>query len=475
MAATERPQLLPIRVTPGAETAVVFIHGFSGSAGKTWGRFPEHLSAEPRLNGWDLLSLGYRTGLSFDIPGIWRALPDLTKLAGLLRTTAGLGDLKRYRVLSFVAHSMGGLVTQKALVDDPDLADRTGHVVLFGTPSGGLRTARWIRALNRQVGDMAKGGPFIKALRSDWTELFGAAPSFSFLSVAGDRDEFVPGSSSLDPFPDAQRAVVYGDHLEIVKPATADDLSVRVLIGFLAGDGTVAGPWNSARIAVERKNFQAAVDQLWPHRTELDDQNVAHLAIALESLDRSEDAVRLLETHAADSRSGTDPLGVLGGRLKRRWLAEGRSADAERALELYGRGLELSTAAADHEQAFYHAINVAFLNLAFNRDRKAARELARTALDHCACFASEEGEDHWSLATRGEAHLLLKQDDESLAAYAQAIEREPEPWQLGSMFVQADRIAEILGRKETRKRLEELFRPRAEPVADDASEREDRS
>ena len=452
MAATELPQLLSVRVTPGAKAAVVFVHGFTGSAGKTWGDFPTHLTADSRLDGWDVHSLGYKTGLSFDVPGLWKAKPDLTKLAQQLRTVVGKGDLARYRVLSFVAHSMGGLVTQKALVDDRELVGRTGHVVLFGTPSGGLAKAGF-GFFNRQMRDMSAGGRFIEALRTGWTERFGETPPFAFLAAAGDQDEFVPSSSSLGPFPEAQQAVVYGGHLEIVKPDSPKSLSVQVLARVLTGEGAPAGPWNSARLAVERKDFEAAVDQLLPHRAELDDANLVHLALALEATGRFDEAVQALEQHADSEHVGTDPLGVLAGRIKRRWLAEGRRADAERALELYGRGLEQAEADDDHEQAFYHAINVAFLSLAFERDRKAARALARTALEHCARFAEEEGEDHWSLATRGEALLLRKENDEALAAYAAAIEREPRPWQLASMYAQADRIAEILGENRDARRV----------------------
>ena len=475
MAATEPPQLLSVRATPAANAAVAFVHGFTGSAGKTWGSFPDFLVADPRLAGWDVYSLGYKTDLRIDIPGVWKAKPDLEKLALQLRTSAGLGVLKKYRVLSFVAHSMGGLVVQRALLDDPDLVARTRHVVLFGTPSGGLKKAGLLGRLNRQVGGMSARGPFIRELRSGWLERFGEAPPFAFLAAAGDQDEFVPSSSSLGPFPDAQQAVVYGGHLEIVKPETPHDLSVQVLTGILAEDGAPAGPWNSARKAVERKDFEAAIKQLWPHRAELDDRNLVSLALALESVGRTTDAVETLEEHAASGHGGTDPLGVLGGRIKRRWLAEGRRADGERALELYRLGLERSAAAEDHEQAFYHAINVAFLELAFARDRRAARQLAEQALGHCDRHAAAAAsETLWSLATRGEAQLLLGRDAEALAAYAAAIAREPSPRELDSMFVQATHLTEILERKATQKRLEALFRGPVEPVAETAAGREDR-
>jgi hypothetical protein len=55
-----------------------------------------------------------------------------------------------------------------------------------------------------------------------------------------------------------------------------------------------------------------------------------------ESVGRQGDAIDMLTK--ADPR-GTDPIGVLAGRLKRRWLVEHKRSDAEQALSLYGQAL----------------------------------------------------------------------------------------------------------------------------------------
>lgn len=444
----------------GADTAVVFVHGFSGHAETTWGDFPRFLAGDPRLRGWDVFSLGYTTNLRLDVPGIWSAAPDLERLAGLLTTAAGYGELGNRRVLALVAHSMGGLVVQRALVRVPELAARVSHVVLLGTPSDGLHKARFGRWFKRQVRDMAAGGPFVTRLRREWTERFHPADGwrapFAFLAVAGDRDEFVPSRSSIEPFPEDQQAVVYGDHLEIVKPRDAESLSVSVVCDFLAGEGAPSGPWSSARLALERRDFQRAIDVLWPNRDELDEPHAVTLALALESVGREEDAIAVLEEHTA---AGTDVLGTLAGRLKRRWLTEGRRGDAEKAEELYRRGLALAEERRDAAQAYYHAINVAFLELARRKDRDAARELARRALEHCDAAP----EDAWNLATRGEAHLILGDADAALEGYERALALEPGPRQIESMFTQSVRVAELLGDRAAGRRLEALFRGPAVP------------
>lgn len=447
-----RPPDLCVFRDDGHETAIVLVHGFAGHPRLTWGDFPKFLVAEPRLAGWDVLSLGYKTNLRLDIPSVWSATPDLKRLARLLATAAAHHPrLKDRRLLGLVAHSMGGLVVQRALLDHRRLVDRVGHVVLFGTPSWGLKKARLGRLYKRQVRDMADDSEFIRDLRRRWSETFGGGAPFHLLSVAGDSDEFVPFSTSAEHFATDQQAVVPGNHVEIVKPRAGDSLSVTTLADFLAGRGAPAGPWNGARIAVERRDFQQAVDRLWPVRGELDDQHLVVLALALESLGKSNQAIDLLEAHTP---AGTDVLGVLAGRLKRRWQAEGRRQDLERAEELYDRGLKGAEERGDHAQALYHGINLAYLALARSGDENTVREHARRALEHC----EKAPRDLWNLATRGEAYLLLQEDGQGLAWYQQALAASPTPRQIESMFAQANRIAEIRGGRMLARRLAAVFR-----------------
>ena len=92
---------------------------------------------------------------------------------------------------------------QRALVDDPDLADRTEKVVLFGTPSAGLRKASWLFFWKRQLRNMADGSEFITALRKDWATRFEPEPAFDLKVVAGEQDQLVPPNSSLETGPES--------------------------------------------------------------------------------------------------------------------------------------------------------------------------------------------------------------------------------------------------------------------------------
>jgi len=453
---SDRPNLVQHRAR-GAQAAIVLLHGFSGDPVATWSTFPALLAAEPALGDWDIYSIGYSTSLSFDIAGVWSADPEIITLGGLLDTVASVAPLDSCRTLAFLAHSMGGLMLQRALVSSRELRERASHVMLFGTPSAGLDRASPFHFWKRQVRDMARDSPFISVLREQWDATIAPEPPFTFVTIAGDRDEFVPRASSLAPFPESQQRVVYGNHLEIVKPADAGHLGFKVVVKTLTG-GAGTGPFGAARLAVESREFQRAIDTLWPHRKELDDGGLVTLALALESVGRRAEAIELLATAKPP---GLEPLGVLAGRLKRRWLAERRRSDAEQAMTLYRQGLQEAEAAANAVQASYHAINCAFMELAYGGDAAEARTFAEKALRHSAASGRASV---WRFATEGEAHLYLSDSPAALGAYASAVALA-KPWQAASMYQQAVRAADLMGEDALVPRLAALFGRSAETAS----------
>jgi hypothetical protein len=321
---------------------------------------------------------------------------------------------------------------------------------LFGTPSAGLTRAQFVAFLKPQLGDLAHGSAFITKLRTDWRRRFGHRRPFELLTIAGERDVFVPTSSSLDPFPRRLCAVVPGDHLQIVKPTDRANLSVLMVRDCLLGRGAPSGPRSSANVAVEIRRQQAIVDRLWTHRTDLDPPALVQLAIGLDYVGRRADAVRVLECYGGEN---IDAIGTLAGRLKRRWLLERRRPDAERAKQLYARGVALADARSDHEQAFYQGINLAFMTLAFDRDGAAAAEIARQVIAHC----DQAPDAPWSRATRGEAQLLLRNAAAAIDHYAAAVAEHPPIWQIESMYQQAMFVVSALRDQGTSARLEAVF------------------
>jgi pimeloyl-ACP methyl ester carboxylesterase len=446
-----------------AHRAVVFVHGFIGDRDDTWGFFPTLLGTQVPPSEWDIYTIGYATTLLPDVVGVWSADPDLPILATSLWTSLGIPPFAKYDSIALIAHSMGGLVVQKALLEDRALAARLQSVVLFGTPSGGIRKASWVQFWKRQLRNMAEGSPFISDLRRDWNQRFDAQPDFNFLVVAGASDQFVPPRSSLEPFDTRFQRVVVGDHLAIVKPKDKDSPSLNLVTAILSAAGAPP-PDATGRLslAAERATPDAStlVGTLEAVGRTLTVKEVVTAALALERADKRDEAIALLERH---KDLGTDVQGTLGGRMKRLWLETEDRQYADRALALYQGALDRLTVTApklDHDQIYYQAINVAFLMFVVYDQPVKAKEMAELALEH----AELAGENLWSVATRAEANLYLGHADEAISLYRKMLTLKGEPWQHASAYLQAGQIAGKLKDRGLAESLEELFTPGARRV-----------
>jgi tetratricopeptide (TPR) repeat protein len=413
--------------------------------------------ADSRIETWDVFGLGFPSSLRIDVPKVWSADPDISIIAKSLRTTLSLPPFRDYGALALAAHSMGGLVVQRAILDDGDLTKRVANLLISGTPSGGLPKARLVSRLKRQFRDMSPRSDFILELRADWKERFGNGTPFDFRVVAGDRDEFVPSSSSLVPFPTNVQAVVPGNHLEIVKPNDCSHPSAQLMVTSLGGGHRALPAVDSAKLAVELGQFKEAVAVLLPDVAALDDNGIVALALALEGTGNGAKALQILEQHYKGGTTSTEAMGTLAGRLKRRWLTSRAASDFNRALVLYRAGLQGAECNGDFDQAYYHAINVAFLELMNLPPHSAISaeclDTAKQALTHAArCGVSQ-----WRLATEGEALLITGSLDAGISRYRQALALAKTQREIDSMYAQAFRVAERVYSEEGVKRVEEAF------------------
>jgi pimeloyl-ACP methyl ester carboxylesterase len=438
------------------EAAIIFVHGFTGDWKKTWGRIPEFVAADKRLQGWDLFGFGYQSRRRFDLLGLWSSDAALPEIATELFTTINNQiPSKKYKAIALVAHSMGGLVVQEAITKHVEIRTRTTHLILFGTPSLGLAKADKLAFVKQQIENMKPDSVFIKSLRARWTQQkLDADPKLRFLTVAGELDQFVPPSSSLEPFAESARRVVAGNHVTMLDVESPADPSVTIMVEALTGGAALAGPRNSARVAAEIGEFAQLVDKLWPAGApmprNLDRQGAVDLGIALEKVGRSNDALDVLAAHEAQ---GTDVQGVLAGRLKRRWLVARAEDDYQSAARLYQQAYLQATGQTppDSDQAYYHGINLAFLELAhaqnFGAAIQRARQLAQEVLNYCQ-KAQDPKQELWRLATEGDALTILDRWEEGLQKHREVMAKNPKPWQALSVEEQAIRTALLVGHSE---------------------------
>jgi hypothetical protein len=146
---------------------VVFVHGILGDYLKTWGKFPELVTADDDLPQLDILLWGYRTG--------WFTRHNKLHLEGGHLCTALEGYVQADNDIVLVGHSMGGLVILKGLIDRMILEAAQKppcHAViwisLFACPLSGVWFAglvtRWlliplkiINSLHKHVPSLAPG------------------------------------------------------------------------------------------------------------------------------------------------------------------------------------------------------------------------------------------------------------------------------------------------------------------------------
>lgn len=442
-----------------SEVAIVFIHGFTGQGSSTWGSMIDYILKEKSVLSWDILTIQYPTTLRMDIPNMWASDPDLDILALNLKTSLSHPPFSKYKQLALVAHSMGGLIAQKAVVDDNNLCSRVSQLVLYATPSNGVGKARPFHRLKRQIRDMTPESRFITTLRKKWSAKFAEGTPFHLRIVAGNKDEFVPGSSSIAPFSKDLVDVVPGDHLGIIRPQKASDPNIQVLVDALRGRAVMADYVDSAEIALEVGEFQRVVDSLMPNAHKIDDAALIDLAMALDGLGRGNEALDVLhDRHGAGNLKLSDALATFGGRLKRQWLVGRLDKDLQSSRQLYQDALALAEKQGNDGQAAYHLVNLAFLEIMASAPDTAipgtARDLAQKANERAMRVNPMT---HWMLATQGECSLILGNLDDGLKFYGEALKITRSPRQIDSMFSQAARIVSRVFGKDGTQRLEKVF------------------
>ncbi|MEN8259438.1 MAG: tetratricopeptide repeat-containing protein [Pseudomonadota bacterium] len=508
--AIEDSTFLIHKKTANAKSAALFIHGFTGNSVKTWGDFPDLVVMDDALGDYDVYSWGYPSTLNLTYiltKSLWTDDPDIKTLGSGLRTVLN-NALPNYKKLVLVGHSMGGLVIQSYILEalaaqKPEGIGRITEVVLFGTPSGGLKKASPAAFLKNQIEDMAAYGSFIQTLRREWKRLVDdrrlertPGVNFRLTLVAGLKDKFVSTESALDPFPFDEKELVPGDHVDIVKPTSVDDLANQVLKKRLLRSTPSAVElaliYGRTEEAVRCMNRLKAAMELGDAEELMDLADAAlaqspprmpiverELGLALSGCERYEPAVKLLERYLdftmpgsgdrpfrADARavqqlavamSGTgdntgalarlnelDPqvrnlsetMGIRAGRIKREWLKNPTSMSlGRRALVTYKTAFETAKAESDPDQVMYNGINTAFLTFAL--DRSGYDTVCEEILSLIQMLAEP---DYWADATRGEALLLLREYEGAGDAYQAAVTHAPVSRYLATTAQQARHI-----------------------------------
>jgi len=353
---------------------------------------------------------------------------------------------------------MGGLVAQWAILNGA-FQTSLGALALFGTPSAGLKKARFASWWKRQAADMVMGSSFITSLRQRWTEQL-SHPPFRLLAIKGDRDDLIPPVSVFADFDESATWVVQGDHSSMLDVKSMSDLTYCLVVEDLLGKPHVRTIHDAAAVALELGDYRAVIDQLMPQSDTLDQSALIQLALALDGVGRGIDALELLEKRGGQLDQ-SDALSVLGGRLKRTWLAVRDETVFKRAREKYAHALKLARESSDNGQIFYAAINLAFLDLVHTPPNTALPTSVEDNASLAKSAATLSLPGLWREATLGEACLMLGEIDAAVTHYRDALASNPSPREIDSIYQQLVRIAQArYPSKKTTEPLMTLFNPR---------------
>lgn len=405
------------RETETANNLILFVHGFSGEAAKTFGNIPAFLMEETKMDGWDMFPFGYSENVNPYLgKGIWGSIEDITRIADFLKTSIKY-KFGRYKRIAIVAHSLGGIVAQQAILGlkDSDL-NRISHFIMFGTPSNGLEIKANSKVWSKRLKDLLSESSFIRNLRSDWDQRFGKALPFTFKTVVGTNDDYVTPSSALSPFKETDRATVAGDHFSMITPKNRQSDAYYLILNTLNNNTFSNQFTNAEEINNTLGEYEAVVKKLLPNVDEIDLKGLKLLVFALEGLDRRTEVMNILLNHPL-AKENSDIMGLLAGRYKREYLANYKRTDGEQAQFFYQLGLQTAEKQDNPGQVFYHAINLAFMCLVFEDDFQNMRSNALKALSAAEKYQMD---NLWKWATIAEANMYLNDFAKAKSFYAKA-------------------------------------------------------
>ncbi|ANL38334.1 esterase/lipase family protein [Rhizobium phaseoli] len=237
-------------IQPENGAVVVFVHGIISSSETCWRNdngvyWPDLVAGEPSLTGTGVYLFSYETSIfsgSYNLSDVVDSLKEFMRLDGLFEC----------RTIVFVAHSMGGIVARKLLVERAaDFSRKDIAVALFlvASPSIGATYANYLEPLARLIGH-SQADALRFSQRNTW--LMGLDKEFinlkeaETLKLSGKElveDKFIAIPALIrrqvvEPFAAAKYfgepiKIAKSNHFTIAKPDGPQAFQHRLLIKFV--------------------------------------------------------------------------------------------------------------------------------------------------------------------------------------------------------------------------------------------------
>jgi pimeloyl-ACP methyl ester carboxylesterase len=224
------PSQLPwVRKSTNNTGVIIFIHGVLGSALDTWTNgdnyWPELLTKDRTFDGQDIYVYSFPSrmrGRSFSVD----------EVAENLRLVLSTDGVLGYRQLTFVSHSMGGLVTRAFLVKyQREIAPKVRFLYFFATPTTGSPYATLARlaSQNPQFPDMypLDVDTYLAPLQSNWLAANLKLRSYCAYETQPVLGQIIVARQSATNLCTERLDPIDADHFAIVKPASEASTAYR--------------------------------------------------------------------------------------------------------------------------------------------------------------------------------------------------------------------------------------------------------
>lgn len=406
--------------SPNANNVIIFVHGFSGEAWRTFGKIPDYLAKEERLKGWDMFPFGFSENVDPKLgKEVFASISDLDRVAENL-SAAIKYKFSKYKRIAIVAYSLGGLAAQRAILNLNGFhRERLSHLILFGTPSNGITNNALKELWKHKIQDLIQGQPYIKDLRNDWIKAFKNNYPFTFKTALATQDNYVSKDSALEPFKKESWVNVGGDHLTMVNARSKKNDSYELILNTLTNNPFFNKYTNPEEINIALGEYDEVVRKLRPALGYLNRHGLEKLIYAMECSGNREEAIAILQNHELAQNDG-DMMHILGNLFKNEYLNNTKTDEGLSAYSCYKKALRIAKKQKDQEQMYLNAINLAFLNLMLQADKRDMKSYAKLALEYSSLDSNNSVS---KLATLGEANIYLNDLDQAKTFYAKASEK----------------------------------------------------
>ena len=299
---------------------VIFVHGTNGSPKDTWFNekynffFPKALfqdnTVQEKLGGVDVVSYGYVSSCRDFSKSI---AANSSELFDFIRKR---DTLKKYRRITIVTHSLGGIITKKMILSElaSAIVKKIKIVVNLGVPHwGATKLYDFLRVASSKVcggNDHLKeldgsDGSFLDELNSEWTtKIYSSSNPKRFVYAAGiELNDYAPvGGRVVPKYSAAQystETILFKlDHAGLAKPDSSHDTVYQWVKNLLLN--TKEGVDRISKS--EEKVIRDGYDDL---REALASNVYSHL-LRFQSENKDLEAIQILKSYLSTSQIGVD-------------------------------------------------------------------------------------------------------------------------------------------------------------------------